>query len=233
MIRWYMGAYSFKLLAADGAAGGSPAAESVSDPAGDPQAGSTPAPETPQAGTPNPQAGTGQSGSGDEPISLEKARELRSENKNLRTRLNELEQAEAARQKAEKDAADKKEREQGNYQKLLADRETELEKERASNKALALKYEAVVVAQKLNISKPEVALRLIDQAAVEYDAEGKPANLEKLFKAAIEELPALADSGQGAPGSGYRPPPAGSSNQNPVQAYHDQVYALPGQSTKQ
>lgn len=220
MYRRYM-----KLLQADGAGSGS---NPVAGAGGDPQAGSTPNSETPQAGNPNPQAGTGTSGGDDEQaISLEKARELRSENKGLRTRLNDLEKSEAARQQSDKDAADKKAKEQGDYQKLLTDRETELATERANNKALALRYEAVVVAQKLGIAKPDIALRLIDPASVEYDATtAAPTNLETLFKAAIEELPALATStGTAVPGSPNRPNPSGGSDAaGSVKAYHDQMY---------
>jgi hypothetical protein len=120
--------------------------------------------------------------------------------------------------KLDKAAREKKAKEEGDYQTLLTTKETELETERARNKALALKYKAVTVAQVLNIEKPEVALRLIDQDAVEYGADGEPTNLEKLFKAAIEELPALVKADASAQGStGHTP--GGSAGTIDVNSY--------------
>jgi hypothetical protein len=43
----------------------------------------------------------------------------------------------------------------------------------------------------LKIEKPEIALKLLDMDAVEYDTEGKPTNIEALLKAVIAELPSL------------------------------------------
>lgn len=233
MYRRFKEAYRFKLFAPDtgGGIGGGGSTGGQVPPGG---TGAQDAPQDPPApGAPGAPPPAGQEGSGDEAwdpararATIEKLREFEKDAKAKLKRLDDLE----TQAKAD---ADKKELEKGNYQKLLADREAELATERANNRALVLQVEAASVAQKLNIEKPHVALRLIDPGAIQYDSlTGKPTNLEALFKAAIEELPALVNTGASVPGSPNRPPPAGSSTPNSVQAYHDQMYKTPAAAAK-
>lgn len=94
---------------------------------------------------------------------------------------------EAAKAAADEEAAKKA----GEYEKLYA---SESEKAKALTlqlKSTALKYEVAVIAARLNIQKTDIALKLIDLDAVEYDTEGKPTNIEALLQAVIKELPSL------------------------------------------
>lgn len=56
----------------------------------------------------------------------------------------------------------------------------------------ALDYEAVVLANKLNIVDPDVAVKLLDRSTVEWDdATGRPTNLQSLLEALLEAKPFL------------------------------------------
>lgn len=55
----------------------------------------------------------------------------------------------------------------------------------------SLDYEAVVLANKLNIVDPDAAVRLLDRSDIEWDEAGKPTNLQTLMEALIEKKPYL------------------------------------------
>jgi len=125
----------------------------------------------------------------EEHFDAEYVKKLRAEAAQYRTRLRELEQKVKAHE-------DEKLSEQEKLQKKL----TELERE-AAEKARALQertteYEVKLKAANLGIIDPEAAWRLLDVAAVEFDDDGKPKNIEPLLKELIKNKPYLAQNTQ-------------------------------------
>jgi len=74
-----------------------------------------------------------------------------------------------------------------------------------------LEAAATAAARKANFWDPDLAYALLDQSAVEFDADGKPKNVEALVKAIAADKPRLINGGAGAPdfGGGHRGAPAG------------------------
>lgn len=94
-------------------------------------------------------------------------------------------------------------------QEKLANRAKELEKE-VSDRAMELRQERAnrqveQAARKLNIVDEETALALIS-GKIEFDADGKPTNIERLLTDLIKAKPFLVGSeGGGAPGNPGNP----------------------------
>lgn len=123
----------------------------------------TPAVEAadPQAGKPEPQKET--AGNGSEPFSLEKAKELRSENENLRRRLKALE-------KAEKDRADS---ELSELQKATQQRE-ELQTSLSKAQDELRELRAIDLLRSAGGKHPELLVRhLTDEALQDRDVAAK------------------------------------------------------------
>jgi phage-related minor tail protein len=92
-------------------------------------------------------------------------------------------------------------------QKVAKERDdfkAQLEAERLRGKQLTVREKAKDLAYKLGIVDADVAYRLLDTEAIEYDANGEPTNLEDLLKALLAEKSYLAGkprpSGSGEPG---------------------------------
>lgn len=157
----------------------------------------------PQAGTSDdkPQAG--------ESISLDEAKKLRSEAKNLRTRLAAFEAAEEQRKQASLTEAER----------LKADRE-KLDRERQDltvrERTIAVRdgLAAAATAEKLGlVASSATVIRLLDLNSVEFDDSGTPTNLGPLLKQLAKDEPALfeqrrrsgsADGGAGGNQSGHQ-----------------------------
>jgi hypothetical protein len=185
----------------------------------DPQAGNVTDPQPPAGNNlpPEPQAGDGQ-----ETISLEEARKLRSESANLRKRLKELdaahaelktfkEQIEAAQlsETQKQELASKKLQEQfATLQKERDDLTSRYQEERI-NYAIQLQ----AVKQGLN---PSAAVRLLNKDALEYDAAGNPTNLDKVFKATVEEYQMQPVGGVPTSGGATNPSRSQSSTPTPL-----------------
>lgn len=125
----------------------------------------------------------------EERFDAEYVKKLRAEAAQYRTRLRELEQKVKAHE-------DEKLNETEKLQKKLS----ELERE-AAEKARALQertteYEVKLKAANLGIIDPEAAWRLLDTAAIDFNEEGKPTNIEPLLKELIKNKPYLAQSTQ-------------------------------------
>jgi hypothetical protein len=178
-------------------------------------------PPTPQAGAgetikPQPLAGAtpptdplaGES-QDNETIDLKKAKDLRSEAKELRKRLKAYEDAEEARKLAEMSAQQRAEHElaelQTRYANDLREKQEQLTHAEIQRSALQQR-----------IKNPALAERALDTAAIEYDEKGAPTNVDALMKKLIQENPYLADQGSGiAPGNGPNPKPnAGTPESN-------------------
>lgn len=119
--------------------------------------------------------------SGNDTISPEEARKLRSENKTLRTRLKPLEAAEEQRKReaqteAERIATTERERDEARDQ---------LKRERVERKIVS-----VSVAQ--NAVDPDAVVALISPSKVEFDADGQPTNVETLVKELLTAKPYLS-----------------------------------------
>lgn len=136
--------------------------------------------------------------SGTETISPEELRKLRSENKNLRTRLKPLEEAETRRQQEsqteeQRRAAIERERDEAREQ---------LRRERVERRIVS-------IAQAQNAVDPDAVVALIRPSEIEFDADGQPTNVESLVKALLRSKPYLsrgnpkgsANGGEGSGGS--------------------------------
>ena len=173
----------------------------------------------PQAGNPEPQAGDGST----EPISLEAAKKLRSENANLRARekeqatlLAELktfkEQTEAA-QLSDTEKRDRafKQRDQqiSELQASLSARDLQLQEERNYN-ALYRAGRTAGIHEETALAD---AIRLVDTSALEHDDNGKPTNADDLMKQLVKTRPWLTG---GTPQQ--RPQTGGGATQPPRSA---------------
>jgi hypothetical protein len=147
--------------------------------------------------TPDAQAADGQ-----EPITLEEARRLRSEGKALRDRLKAFEDAEKKRQDAQLS-----EMEKANQRAEAA--EARIKQQQQQLIAAQVK----LAAQAKGIINPDlIAPYLADK--LEYDAEsGMPANLEKVLNDLLTQNPYLTQSsGKPAPTSGGATNPSRSAS---------------------
>lgn len=166
-----------------------------------PQAGTAQGGQQPNGSTSTTQAdGQGDQGgdSGNDTLSPEEARKLRSENKTLRSRLKPLEEAERRRQQEgqseeERRAAIERERDEARDQ---------LRRERVERRIVS-------IAQAQNAVDPDAVVALIRPSEIEFDADGQPTNVESLVKALLRQKPYLsrgnprgtANGGEGGAGS--------------------------------
>lgn len=183
-----------------------------------PLAGNASVAPQPQAGnttTPEPQAGEGQ-----ESISLEEAKKLRSEAANLRKRMKAYEDAEVAAQQAAMSDAQKASKRADDAEAKVKAYQTQL-----------VTAQVKLAAQTKGIIDPDIAALAI-QSSLEYGDDGMPTNLEKALTDLIKNKPYLmAPSGQQAPTTpaqtvnGQRPPTVPAMN--PGRANIQSPSALP------
>jgi hypothetical protein len=151
----------------------------------------------PQAGTEQPQPQAGEGGESTS-ISLDEARQLRSENKSLRTRLRDLERTEQVRAEGETTELQK-------ATERAAQLERDLSIERLARQDYSLRLETTAVARRLGFRDPELAHRLVPAADIEYDDAGAPRNVERILADLAKSHPYLtngtADFGGGPRGS--------------------------------
>src|SRR6266568_2712798 len=135
-------------------------------------AGSTSTPGGSTTTPPEPQAGDGQ-----EPISLDAAKKLRSEAKALRERLKAYEDADAAAQAAKLTETERQAKE-------LADSKQRNEDLAAELMEAHMHQDIARLASKFNfIVSADLIAKLIDMADVEWNEDtGRPTNIEKLLE---------------------------------------------------
>jgi hypothetical protein len=119
--------------------------------------------------------------SGNEAISPEDLRKLRSENKTLRSRLRPLEEAENRR---------KQEGQSEEERRAAIERERDEARDQLRRERVERAIVSVSVAQ--NAVDPDAVVALIRQSEVEFDADGKPTNVETLVKALLRSKPYLS-----------------------------------------
>lgn len=109
-----------------------------------------------------------------------------------------------------KEVDDAKLNEQQRLEQRVRDAEAKLTAAQKAHQARALGYEVRIAATKLGIEKPEAVAKLLNLAAVEYDEDGAPTNIEKLL---AELQKATAPKQPPAPGNAAGPKPTGRSEQ--------------------
>jgi hypothetical protein len=103
---------------------------------------------------------------------------------------------------------DFEDRDKTDFEKLTEERDglkAALADERSARQRAAVQAAAVQAARKLNFREPDLAMRLISTAEVEFTDDGAPKNLEKLLAELSKEYPMLvngaADFGGGPRGT--------------------------------
>lgn len=177
--------------------------------------GSTPA----QAATqPSPDA---QAADGQETITLEEARRLRSESKALRSRLNKFEADEKQRAEAQLS-------EQQKLEKRAADAEAALADKERAYQARLLHAEIRSQAATMGFKYPDKAARLIDTADIAADDDAMESKVKDALTALLKEMPELgpqtgAQSKQASTSGGATNPSRSQSSAPP--ALTDEVIA--------
>ena len=143
-------------------------------------AGSTPAPGGPPIPPSEPPAG-------DEPISLDEARKLRSEAQSLRKRLKAFEDEEAKRTQAQMSETERLQQQLAEVQSAQEDYVAQIISNEVSLQAAQMNFRA----DRLD----KVAL-LFDWDALEIDDNGTPTNVKELLEKLGKEMPELLQ-GQG------------------------------------
>ena len=176
--------------------------EDETTPPVDPQAGDTEN-LNPQAGesTTTTESQADESHQPETTLSLEEAKKLRSEARNLRNRLKEAEslKAEIAELKKFKEATEteklsetekqtatrlKLEKQLSEAQAALTRKETEVQEQKINNDIIAK-------AAKVGIN-PDLAAKVLDHSEIDYDEKGNPINVEDLLKDLLKSFPNLA-----------------------------------------
>ena len=173
--------------------------------------------------TPDAQAADGQ-----ETITLEEARRLRSESKALRARLNKFEDEDKKRAEAQLSEQQKLEKRAADAEKALADKEQ-------AYQARLLQAEIRSQAAQLGIKYPDKAAKLIDTADIALDDATMPSKVKAALTELLKEMPELGpqtgtQQKQAATSGGATNPSKGATgNQEINQAY---VNRLMGNKTE-
>lgn len=146
------------------------------DPASQPPAGTSPT----QADGEQAEQATSQP----ESISLDEAKKLRSEAASLRRRLNELEAKDKAAEEAKLSESEKTAKRLAELERDLAERDRQIQEQ-------TVRTAAVTAAAKLGFANPDVAFRLLDFAAIEFDEAGHPRNVDALLGSLAKAEPYL------------------------------------------
>lgn len=156
--------------------------------------------QEPSDGGQEPQNDQSPAGGGDgqtpehEKFDAEYVKKLRAEAADYRRRLRELESTVKQHEDAKLSDMEKLQKRSAQLERQLA----EYERERQER---TVRYEVMLAAGKLGIIDPEAAYRLLDLAALEYDEEGTPSNLEAALKSLVKSKPYLVaqPAGGGSP----------------------------------
>lgn len=110
---------------------------------------------------------------------------LKAEAAEYRRRLRELETKVKADEEAKLSETEK-------LQKRLAELERQQATYERERQERTLKYETMLAASKLGIVDPEAAYKLLDLAAIEFEEDGTPKNVERALRELIAKRPYLA-----------------------------------------
>lgn len=139
---------------------------------------------TPQVGTPaDPPVGETKP-----TLTLEQAlselEKVRREAAGNRVKLNEFESAQRAAEEAKLSEAEKLQKRLADQERTIAERDLALQEVRIARAVAS-------AANKLGCVDSDVAERLLDASAIEYDADGKPQNIEALLEKLMKDKPYL------------------------------------------
>lgn len=101
-----------------------------------------------------------------------------------------FEEAEALIKKA-RDTEEASKSELQKAQERAAELEKRIEAEAAMRKEMAVSHEIAIQSGKLGIVDGDVAYKLLDKEAIEFDDNGKPKNIEDLLKKLVQDKPYL------------------------------------------
>lgn len=204
--------------------------EDPTTPPNDPQAGNTGDPQ-PQAGnktTPDPQAGEGQ-----EQISLEEARKLRSESANLRKRLKEMEAAhnelKTFKEQAEIDKLSDTEKRDANQKKLeqqYADLKAQYDEHTAAifERMVTAEVKSQAASLGVNPRHLDKVARFLDWEGIEPDESGNPTGIKEALDKLVKEMPELI--GKASPTSGGATNPSRSQTSAPTELTEEYVKSI-------
>jgi|YelNatPaOPRAMG01_1025707.scaffolds.fasta_scaffold03111_8 hypothetical protein len=124
-------------------------------------------------------------------------RKLRGTEKLAKQYARELEQLRAQIQQHESEKLSETER----LQRQVAELERRAAQAERERQERTLRYETMLAAGRLGIVDPDAAWRLIDPAALEYDEDGSPTNVEAVLRDLIRKRPYLAGGSAGQIGA--------------------------------
>ncbi len=143
-------------------------------------------PQTPQ------QDSAGTQGQEPERFDADYVKRLRSEAADYRKKLRELEQV-VKQHETEKLSETEK------LQQRLAELEREQATYQTERQERTVRYEVLLAANKLGVIDPDAAYKLLDTAAIEFDEDGRPKNIEQALRALITARPYLAGQSNANP----------------------------------
>jgi len=138
------------------------------------------------------QGAAGAQGQEPERFDADYVKKLRAEAASYRTKLKELEAKLQEHEMAKLSETEK-------LQKKLAELERQQAHYERERQERTLKYETMLTASKLGIVDTEAAYKLLDLAAIEFDEDGTPKNIEKALRDLIAKRPYLASAAAGSP----------------------------------
>lgn len=154
-----------------------------------------------QGAAAQPEAGAASSsGTADVAELQAKLAQFEKDNRAFREERRQREEVDRQAQEAKLSEAEKQARSLGRLETENADLRRQLQEERTRNRTTA-------AASKLGFRDPGDALKLLDHAAIEFDADGSPKNLEKLLSDLLKSkdyLAAAAPPRTGTPTLGPR-----------------------------
>lgn len=131
----------------------------------------------------------------DKARALETIRKLRTFEKQAREQAKIL----AEYQRKEQEAEQAKLSEQERLQQQLSQAKAELELERQQTRDRMNAYEVQLQANRLGIVDPDAAVKLLDWSSLDYDEDGRPADIEAALTQLLADKPYLAKTQTPAP----------------------------------
>jgi hypothetical protein len=169
------------------------------------QPAAAPAPQQQQV-QPNEPAPSNDQGSDDgEPFDKDRALNTIRKLRGFEKTANELQKRLAEYERKEEEARLAQLSEQDRLKELVRQREAELDHERTLARDRMNHYEVQLQASKLGIVDPDAAVKLLDWGSLDYDDEGRPADIVGALKDLLASKPYLA--AQPAPTQPAQPAP--------------------------
>ncbi len=140
---------------------------------------------------------------------LEKARkalkDVNAESAGRRKRLEELEAAEAERERAKLSDVERATKDAAAAQKKVQDLEARLAEMEKAHKEAVVQYEVKLQASAMGIIDPDAAVKLLDWNTLEFNEDGTPKNVEAALKKLVGAKPYLVKAQGNSSGLGTPP----------------------------